>query len=324
MEQLHGQRHSSGLRAWEGSAVATEGSAEPGSIDAQMWGEPPTLTASDVAAAIRSDESEVRRVWRLFGLPDPESRVAFFPADIELLRVQADGTEFFGEEHVQHMTRAVGAGTRNIVEATMALFTSAFGDGGDLTPEELEQALSSATVLLRRLIYALPALLVHQAREVSGFQESVGAEQTLTIVFCDLVGSTAMANASPEVTAAAVAEFETQAADAVARRGGRLVKFVGDEVMFATSTDDDARDIAFDVLAWVANHRHLSLARAGLARGRVVARDGDFYGPSVNLAARLVDFAAPDTILVADETGDAVLAVKGFEGEVRVRTSRRV
>ncbi len=304
--------------------MATESLWEPGSVDEQMWGEPATLTASDVAAAIGTDEGEVRRVWRLFGFADPETRAVFFPADIELLRVQAEGTAFFGEEHVQHMTRAVGAGTRNIIEATIALFPAAFGDGSDFTAEEFERLVSRASVLLRRLIHAVPALLVHQAREVGDFQESVGVDQTLTVVFCDLVGSTPLAHASPGVTAGAVAEFETHAADAVARRGGWLVKFVGDEVMFATSGDEEAREIAFDVLKWVADHDHLSLARAGLARGRVVSRDGDLYGPSVNLAARLVDFAAPDTILMADEKGDTLLSVKGFDGEVRVRTSRRV
>jgi adenylate cyclase len=206
----------------------------------------------------------------LFGLVDPESRAVFYPADVELLRVQAEGSAFFDEERVQHMTRAVGAGTRNIIDASIALFRSSFGGRDELPAEDYERFASAAFPLLRRLIYALPALLMHQYREAMDFLGDSGVELTLAVAFCDLVDSTPMANASPNETARAVAEFETHAADAVAQRGGRLVKFVGDEVVFATNRIEDAREIAFDVLSWVADHAHLSLARAGLAHGLVL------------------------------------------------------
>src|SRR5262245_50387409 len=88
-------------------------------IDEGLWGEPPTMTAADVAAAIGVDEHHVRRVWQLFGFADPEGRTVFFPADVELLRVQSQGVAFFGDEPVEHMTRAVGSGTRSILEATI-------------------------------------------------------------------------------------------------------------------------------------------------------------------------------------------------------------
>jgi adenylate cyclase len=103
-----------------------------------------------------------------------------------------------------------------------------------------------------------------------------------------------------------------------------LVKFVGDEIMFATNRLDEASDIALDLLQWVAAHDHLSHARAGIAQGSVISRDGDLYGATVNLAARLVAHAEPDMIVIADDNGDTDLVVKGFEGAVRVRTSRRV
>jgi adenylate cyclase len=101
------------------------------------------------------------------------------------------------------------------------------------------------------------------------------------------------------------------------------VKFIGDEVMFATSEIDAAHDIALALLRWVAEHEHLSLARAGIARGLVVARNGDLYGATVNLAAPLAGLAEPDMIIAADETAETTVAVRGFEEPVRIRTTRR-
>jgi adenylate cyclase len=292
-----------------------------------MSGVPATLTAADVAAAIGRDEQYVRRVWRLLGLPDPESRAVFFPADVELLRVQSEATELFGVDSVEHMTRAIGVATRSIAEASIALLPGAYGDLSGLRPDEAERVRATANALLPQLIHAIPAILIHQSRETLGFDAphpSTGSfERTLAVGFCDLVGSTQMANESPTATTRAITDFETYALDAIAQRRGRLIKFVGDEVMFASVGLDEAREIALDLLRWVAGHEHLPHARVGIAHGSVISRDGDLYGATVNLAARLVAHAEPDTIVIADDAGDALIALKGFDEAVRVRTCRR-
>jgi len=146
----------------------------------------------------------------------------------------------------------------------------------------------------------------------------------MTVAFCDLVGSTLMANESPITTSRAISEFETHAAQEIAQRGGRLVKFVGDEVMFVTPDVDNAHDIALALLQWVADHDHLSSARAGIARGPVVYRDGDVYGATVNLAARLTSLAEADAVVVADSPGETTAMVRGFPQPVAIRTTRRV
>jgi adenylate cyclase len=299
----------------------------PEFFEAELWGEPPSLSAADVASEIGCDENQVRRVWRLLGFPDPERRATFFPADVEFLRIQAEGDAVFGTASMEHLTRALGAGTRNIMEAVMALVPETFGDLAELPAAEASLIASGATHLLNRGIDTLPALLRHQARETLRFISTGdlgGLERTMTVAFCDLVGSTQMTNDSPIATGQAITAFETHAAEEIAQRGGRVVKFVGDEVMFATSELDDAHDIAIALLRWVADHDHLSLARAGIARGSVAYRDGDLYGTTVNLAARLAGLAEPDTIVVADDTANTTVYVRGFADPVRIRTTRRV
>jgi adenylate cyclase len=302
--------------------------AEVRAIHERLYGEAASLTAADVGAAIGRAEDYVRHVWRLLGFPDPEDRLVFFPADVELLRIQSQAAAFFGTESVVHMTRAIGAATRNIIEATLALLPGSFGDLTDRPAEERDPIRSAAEELLDQLIRALPALLAHQVHESTLFMRAgtgtPGIERTLAVAFCDLVGSTSMANAAPTATALAITAFETHAADAIAQRSGRLVKFVGDEVMFATGDLEHAHDIAVELLQWVADHDHLSFARAGIAQGQVISRDGDLYGTTVNLASRLVAHAEQDTIVIADDLGDTTLNVDGFRDDVRVQISRRL
>src|SRR5262249_28216802 len=149
------------------------------------------------------------------------------------------------------------------LEAAIALGPASFGDLGRLSPDEAEAIRHTTYELLGRLIDALPAVLRHQARETVEFMLSNtaegGVQQHLTIGFCALVDSPPITRAHPEATAKAISDFEIFAADMIGRRRGRLVKFVGDEVMFATSSVDDARDIAFEIMGWVSHHDHLSL-----------------------------------------------------------------
>jgi class 3 adenylate cyclase len=246
---------------------------------------------------------------------------------VELFRLQSDGDTFFGTENVEHMTRAVGAGCRNIMEAAIALLPDSFGDVSELPTGDAQFLVDSAGVLLARMVDVLPALLRHQGRQTLWFR-AVGSgigliERTMAVAFCDVVGSTQMANESPTVTDQAITAFETFAAEEIAQRGGRLIKFVGDEVMFATDELEHAHDIALVLLQWIAGNDHLSLARAGIARGPVISRNGDLYGPTVNLASRLAGVAEPDTIVMADETAGKTVTVRGFADPVRVRSTKR-
>jgi adenylate cyclase len=305
--------------------VASDGQAEP--VDRQLFSKPPSLTAGDIAAEIGREERDVRRMWRTLGFPDPEQRVTFYASDIEVFRVSLDAQELIGWEIIEHHTRAVGASTRNLMEASLNLLPERFGAMTEVKPAEADQIWDVMTDLMTRQIRAMPALLMHQARETFWFMSTgsgFGAmERNLTVAFCDLVGSTQMANESPRATGHAITEFETFSADEIAQRGGRLVKFVGDEVMFATNDVDDAHHVALALLEWVSTHDHLSSARAGIASGPVIVRNGDLYGATVNLAARLASLAEPDTIVVADDTADTTVTVRGFREPVRIRTTFR-
>jgi len=124
-------------------------------------------------------------------------------------------------------------------------------------------------------------------------------ELVVAIGFADLAGYTALsADLDPDRLADFVARWEEVVYDTAARLGGRVVKTIGDEAMFVGISGQVVR-IAV-ALRDAARAHGLPEVRAGLAAGLVVARDGDFYGPVVNLASRLTEVTPAGEIYVSE------------------------
>jgi len=100
---------------------------------------------------------------------------------------------------------------------------------------------------------------------------------------------------------AALTEFEETAADCVVGHGGRVVKLIGDEIMFVVGDPVAACAMALDIVAALEHHAVLPRVRGGLADGEVLTFGGDCFGPVVNLAARLVKEAEPGGVVVDPE-----------------------
>ena len=97
--------------------------------------------------------------------------------------------------------------------------------------------------------------------------------------------------------------------------GGRVVKMIGDEVMFVVPTATGAASIGLSLAEAYAGDELLSDVRVALAIGPVLVQDGDFYGPVVNLASRLVGVANPGTVLASDEFRLALESEHVADGE---------
>ena len=124
----------------------------------------------------------------------------------------------------------------------------------------------------------------------------------MAVGFADMVGFTMLSqHLGDEELAAVVSRFEELAHDTVVALGGRVVKMIGDEVMFVVPTATGAAQIGLSLAEAYAGDELLSDVRVALAIGPVLVQDGDFYGPVVNLASRLVGVANPGTVLVSDE-----------------------
>lgn len=125
--------------------------------------------------------------------------------------------------------------------------------------------------------------------------------------FADLVGFTALAQqVSDEELAAVVDQFEHLAYDVVVAGGGRVVKMIGDEVMFLADDPIAAAEIALDLSDASRDAAGLSDVRVGMASGPVIEREGDAFGTTVNLASRATAIAYPGTVVVSPELREAL------------------
>lgn len=137
--------------------------------------------------------------------------------------------------------------------------------------------------------------------ELFPLQRSVG--------FADLVQFTRLSQTlSGSELARVIGDFEAICRDIISVGGGRVVKTVGDEIMFLADTPEDGAQIALSLAELIGEESTLPPVRAGLAWGPMFSRYGDVFGPTVNLAARLEGVAQPGTVIVDASTAAAVEA----------------
>jgi adenylate cyclase len=141
--------------------------------------------------------------------------------------------------------------------------------------------------------------------------------RTMAVGFADLVGYTSLTRQVDEdVLVKVISNFESVAFDVIAEHGGRVVKTVGDEVMFVADNAAVGAEIALGLLEAIEAVEELPGLRVGVACGTVLARLGDLYGEPVNIASRLTSIARANSVLVDRDMAGAV------EGDQRFRLSR--
>jgi adenylate cyclase len=270
---------------------------------------PAQYDAAGVAARAGCGEPELRRLWRAVGFADvPDGLAVFTDADVDAARRLTRGGLGPGADFAATLRRV------RVVSASAARIASVVADDlGDIVREQRAGGVDDETIALGLIEQFrgedLAALLVHvvglQLRAAVWRRMALDTAPDLAVAigFADLAGFTALsADLEPDRLAAFVGEWEEIAYDTAAQHGGRVVKTIGDEAMFAGLPAQVAR-IAV-ALRDTARDRGLPPVRAGLAAGMVVSRDGDFYGPVVNLASRLTEIAPTGVILASEALHD--------------------
>ena len=142
--------------------------------------------------------------------------------------------------------------------------------------------------------------------------------------FVDIVGYTTQSkNLSDSELVALVEHFEEVAASTVTDHGGRLIKTIGDEVLYVADSPADAARIARALVDRSRDDQAFPGVRAGVAHGPVVSRLGDVFGPTVNIASRLTSLSRPGKVLVDKGMRDALAEVDPDESEFRLSRVRR-
>ena len=275
------------------------------------------LTQSEVADRTDIPVDVAKRFWRALGFLDvDEDEPAFTDMDIEAVQLFQSlvALGIVDLDSAVQMARVIGSSMARIAEAETAPGTTPILQGSgdsvldaDEFARQAEASIPAMTRLLeyvwrRHLQAATRRAMLHRTR---GVEE--GLRPVMAVGFADMVGFTVLSqHLGDEELAAVVARFEELAHDTVVALGGRVVKMIGDEVMFVVQSATGAAQIGLSLAEAYASDDLLSDVRVALAVGPVLVKDGDFYGPVVNLASRLVNVARPGTVLISDEFKEAL------------------
>lgn len=300
------------------------------------------LTAAELGARVGWSAERVIGLSRAAGIRVLPDEKAYTESDEILFSAFTGAEALFGATPVRRFTHTLGAATATIAEAAVSLFqVNVEGPMRDEGRSELElaqenlravESLGGVEALMQLLFRAHMAAATRRLREARP-RASVDTAR-LAVGFVDLVGFTPLAQRmSPRELRDVVERFEETAHEVVTSVGGRLVKIIGDEVMFIAVDPAVACDIALTLVERFAGDATVT-PRGGIAVGELLVRGGDYYGPIVNLAARVADLAVPAEMLVTQDVaaqGGAGLRfepagkrmVKGLEAPVSLLTVER-
>lgn len=252
-----------------------------------------------------------RKLWRALGFANvDDADVAFTDADAAALaRVAALVREGLLDEHTAiAFARALGQTTDRLVSwQTEALLEQlAATEGRDAHEVAVRRVTDLADDLEALLVYSWRRQL---AAAVGRLQEPADADGVpssteLTVGFADLVSYTRLSQRLEQrALGVLVQRFEGLASDVVTAGGGRVVKTVGDEVLFTADDPVAGAVIALSLSEQMAVDDVVPDVRVGLAHGLVLRSLGDVYGATVNLASRLTGLAQPGTVVTDPDTG---------------------
>lgn len=275
-------------------------------------------TSHQVAQMAGVPVYRARRFWRALGFPNvADDAVEFTDSDVEALRtlvgMVTDG--LYDEEHVLLLARSLGRATTRLADSQAQIGVEELDQAGVPLSERARawrrRADRVVPDLARLLVYSWQRQLAAAAGRMVDQDHSA---VRLAVGFADLVGFTRLSRQITERELAALVDrFEGRSADVVTSSGGRVVKTLGDSVLFVSSKAHETAEIGLRLIETHANVRSMPQLRVGLAAGPVIWRMGDVFGTTVNLASRLTALAHPGTILADPEMADQLEGDRAFE-----------
>ncbi|HZS14892.1 MAG TPA: adenylate/guanylate cyclase domain-containing protein [Candidatus Dormibacteraeota bacterium] len=271
---------------------------------------------------------EVQAMLRAAGLPDAPADKPLTRDQVDVLRhvVQLVSLPMPPEAHY-HTVRSTSEAVRRAAEVQVQVFRQyveepvlgACAAGDPIARNHIASIAQSAVPsvialthwmhrqhLQNAVLEAITNDMMEAVREGRGVRTRTGDP---VVVFVDLVGFTPLVDGAGEHKAAQIAAgFEDVVIDTTRSRGGRIVKMLGDGALLLFADGDAAVRCGLDVVQAI--HRAgLPRARVGIHRGPVVVHAGDVFGLTVNVAARINEYARPREVLIS-----AAVAPDGIAG----------
>ena len=255
-----------------------------------------------VADAVGLPSEETLQWWRAMGIVEvPDGVVAFGESDLHMAQMLAVliAQDVDHRDDVMRLARLLGGSFSRIAEAQVRVLEEALGE---VLPEHiLDTPSGRAEALLSdegRLLLAVlqeAVLYVWRRHLFATLGRWVGAEDDQAVQAVGFSYISGFSGLSKKVTddelGSIVDSFERESVDVVTRHDGRVVKFIGDEVLFVVDSVPTAVDVALELTDRMAEAAIPVALHSGIAHGPTITIGGDVFGNTVNLAKRLTAVA---------------------------------
>jgi class 3 adenylate cyclase len=303
--------------------------------DVLLQSGPQTFSLRTAADAIGVTVRDVEYAWSMLGLTvDDVDTPMLSQADVDSLATWMAMRTQMGDDAADGYLRVLGASVARLAEAVSSMIRTSTprlwlgNDGDELATAQAYRGVAEFVPRLGAMIDAIHRHhLVSTRTFIEGVQRGPSAGLVCGVGFADLSGFTALTQTlTPAELSALLNEFGATTNDVVHANGGRIVKFIGDAVMWVNSDPARLAKAALQLVHHPRAREEGIQVRAGLGYGEILATGGDYFGNAVNLAARLVAAAAPEQVLAAAELYEQLpdwpavaqepLQLKGFDAPV--------
>ena len=319
-----------GAHRVEGEPAAEVDPAERTTLvghESLLLGAPPSLTLTELAQRAGTSMEVAQKFWRAMGFADVQpDEVRFTDQDVAALQdtvalLDETSDSSLASASALELLRAQSYTMDRLVLWELETFVTDLSErlGLDDTAARLvalDRIDGLVELLSRQLTYVwrrhMASILGRTDAEVS----TRGREDTgpdlypliRSLGFVDIVSFTQRAQGMSKAALTHMLEdFENTARDVITSRGARVVKTIGDAVMYISDDLLIAADVVTALVEELQKGPDAIRVRASLVEGRVISRSGDVFGPTVNLASRLVDAAEPGGIRLDESTAMAIL-----------------
>nr|WP_228008249.1 adenylate/guanylate cyclase domain-containing protein [Rothia terrae] len=291
-------------------------------LERVLLGQNRTLRRRETAESAGVSLLSARKIWRALGFPNVSDDDKYFTElDADALRritglvregvVTEDGAISITRSVGQMMDRMVAWQVEALVEDMVVNGGKTDAEAREelltILPEFIDELEEIAVYGYRRQLNAAVLRLALRAEKENSVTDQNALPLARGIGFADLVSYTSLSRQMNEKTLASlIKSFEQKCAEVVAVGGGRIIKTVGDEIMFLTESPEAGARISLALSKMIRENPDLPEARVAFVWGRVLPRLGDVYGPTVNLASRLVALAEPGVVLTDDTTAETI------------------
>lgn len=278
--------------------------APQGRVEELILGGPRRYTLDELLAKTEMDPELAARLWRSMGFAEVGSEeVVFTDGDRDALH-QLEHLRSAGivpPDIQEAITRTVGQAMAGLADWQVEMLYQLLDSGpAEVDESQILDLGSRVLPLLQKMQnYVWRRHLAAAAGRLLTTLPEESENRTLVVGFADMVGFTRTTRRlTPLELTTLIDRFQAVATEVVGSQHGRVVKTVGDEVLFVTERAADGAEIALQLVERLEDEESLPELRIGLAVGSVVTRFGDVYGEVVNIASRLTTHARPGRILI--------------------------